>query len=124
MERLRSRRQTLLPGSWWRPWSRLVRASELKTCRWISRRILNCINPIQTPFNPTTTIPFDVKTDTRVVLEVYDIIGRLVMPLVDQQLAPGRYTIRFDARDLPSGTYFYRIMMADFQEMGKMVLVR
>ena len=51
-------------------------------------------------------------------------MGRSVMTLVDEHLSAGQYTVRFDARNLPSGTYFYRIMMADFQEMRKMVLVR
>ena len=60
----------------------------------------------------------------RVVLKVYDVLGRQVATVVDQEYVPGRYTAAFDARGLPSGVYFYRIRMGDFQAVKKMVHVR
>ena len=76
------------------------------------------------PFNPTTTIPFDVKTSVRVVLRVYDVLGREVATLVDQDYPPGRHKFIFSARSLPSGIYFYRIEMGSFRAVRMLLLVR
>ncbi|MBE0642597.1 MAG: T9SS type A sorting domain-containing protein [Bacteroidetes bacterium] len=61
------------------------------------------------PFNPTTAIKYSVPEDTDVLLQVFDMQGRLVSTLVDGIAAAGEYTVTFDARDLPSGTYMYRL---------------
>lgn len=75
------------------------------------------------PFNPKTTIPFSVKERCHVLLQVYDILGREVMTLVDDSHEPGFYRLTFDARHLPSGLYLYRIQMKDFQAVKKMVVM-
>ncbi len=61
------------------------------------------------PFNPTTTIKYELPKAAYVRLVVYDILGREVKVLVDEQKEAGSYTVRFDGSDLPSGVYFYRI---------------
>ncbi|MEZ4703167.1 MAG: T9SS type A sorting domain-containing protein [Rhodothermales bacterium] len=61
------------------------------------------------PFNPTTTITFAVKEAAHVRLSVYDMLGREVQVLVDRVLEAGRYDAGFDAGNLPSGTYLYRL---------------
>lgn len=76
------------------------------------------------PFNPVTTISYHVKEHCRVVLEVIDLRGKTVLHLVDEKHQPGAYTVRFDARGLPSGIYFYRIRMGEFHAVKKMVLMK
>jgi len=76
------------------------------------------------PFNPTTSISFDVARETNVELTVYDMLGRQVITLVNKKYEPGSYTAPFDANQLASGLYFYRISMGGFQQTRKMLLVR
>ncbi|MFN3134725.1 MAG: T9SS type A sorting domain-containing protein [Candidatus Kryptonium sp.] len=76
------------------------------------------------PFNPGTTIEFDIPEFTDVKLEVYDVLGRKVRTLVDERLGAGRYRVRFDAFDLPSGVYFYVLSANKFTSVKKMVLVK
>jgi len=59
--------------------------------------------------NPRTTIPFDVPVRSRVLLSVYDPLGRLVASLVDGVFAPASYEMPFDAGGLSSGVYIYRM---------------
>jgi Secretion system C-terminal sorting domain len=61
------------------------------------------------PFNPATTIRYDIASADQVSLEVYDLLGRRVSTLVNTQQAPGRYVVSFDARSLASGVYIYRL---------------
>ncbi|MBI5474640.1 MAG: T9SS type A sorting domain-containing protein, partial [Ignavibacteriae bacterium] len=83
------------------------------------------------PFNPTTTIRYDIpetgsqrSEDSRVTLKVFDLIGREVAVLVNENAKPGSHSIRFDARNLVSGTYLYRLTTGQYQQTGKMLLVR
>ena len=59
-----------------------------------------------------------------VTLVVYDILGRQVVTLVDQNQSAGRHMVTFDASGLASGIYFYMIKSNDFHAMKKMVLVK
>ena len=61
------------------------------------------------PFNPTTTIQYHVSQPGTIRLQVYDVQGRLIETLVDRQLSAGTYTAQWEAANLASGTYFYRI---------------
>jgi hypothetical protein len=81
------------------------------------------------PFNPTTTIQFDIPNTGPVCLEVYDILGRRVTTLVDETLAAGRHSVQFDGNNeygipLGSGVYFYRLQAGTFTELKKMVLLK
>ncbi len=76
------------------------------------------------PFNPNTTIEFDVAAAAHVTLEVYNLIGQRVATLIDRQLAPGTYKATFDARNLTSGVYFYKLTAGDFTSVRKMALTR
>ena len=82
------------------------------------------------PFNPTTTIMFEVPTSSgHVKLSVYDVSGRLLRVLRDKHYEAGRYEAEWNGRDargqvLPSGVYFYRLDAEDFGETKKMVLVK
>lgn len=75
------------------------------------------------PFNPETTIKFDVKETCRVVLKIYDVLGREVYTLVDEVRPYGSYQVSFNANFLPTGLYFYRISMKNFHAVKKMLLL-
>ncbi len=76
------------------------------------------------PFNPTTTIRFVVPTQSHVTLAVHNILGQLVQTLVDEDMGPGVYGERFEAHDIASGVYFYRLQAGAFVDMKKLILVR
>ncbi len=61
------------------------------------------------PFNPTTTIKYEMPKAAYVKLVVYDVLGKEIKVLVDEQKAAGSYIVKFDGSDVPSGVYFYRI---------------
>ena len=76
------------------------------------------------PFNPSTTIEYDVPAPLQVSLMIYDNLGREVETLVDADQPPGRYQVTFNAGDLPSGTYFYQLIAGDTKVTKKLVLLR
>jgi carboxypeptidase T len=76
------------------------------------------------PFNPATVISYELAENARLKLEVYDILGRRVAVLVDEQMGPGRHTVEFDARELPSGVYICRMMTVSHIATIKMLLLR
>jgi len=76
------------------------------------------------PFNPTTTIKFDILKTGFVSLKVFDQTGRIVEELVNENLKPGSYSVKWDAKSRPSGIYYYRISTAEFTKTMKMSLVK
>lgn len=76
------------------------------------------------PFNPATTIRFELGANGPATLQVYDALGRQVATLLDGTLAAGAYTATFDARGLPSGTYVYRLAAGGEVLTGRMTLVK
>ncbi len=97
------------------------------------------------PFNPSTVIKFDIrpplipllgKEGTGVVLKVYSILGKEVASLVNQELSTGAYEVTFDGTNLPSGVYFYKLVVGgntnnggsssgqSFTETKKMVMIK
>jgi hypothetical protein len=76
------------------------------------------------PFNPVTNIKFSIPKAGLVKLIVYDISGREVAALVNQNLNAGTFNYDFDASSLSSGIYFYRLTASDFSETKKMMLVK
>ena len=76
------------------------------------------------PFNPTTQISYDVATVGSVRLAVYDILGREVAVLVNEQQAPGSYTAQFNASQLSSGIYFFKLTTNQFSSIRKMTLMK
>ena len=76
------------------------------------------------PFNPTTNITFTLKESGLVNVTVFDILGREVTTLVNRVLSSGLHTFPFNAKDLQSGTYFYRIETNNFTDVKKMVLLK
>jgi hypothetical protein len=76
------------------------------------------------PFNPVTKIRFDIASPTHVEIKVFDIIGREIKTLTDQLLQAGRYEFLFNASNLPSGVYFYRLETWDFVNVKRMIILK
>ncbi|MBS1494665.1 MAG: T9SS type A sorting domain-containing protein [Bacteroidetes bacterium] len=76
------------------------------------------------PFNPNTTINFQIPKNNFVNLKVYDINGREVSELVNENLNAGEYKINFNATALPSGVYYYKLTSDNFSETKKMMLIK
>lgn len=76
------------------------------------------------PFNPVTTIKYNLPKAGFVKLSVYDVTGRLVRILANEVQQPGEYKADFDASSLTSGVYFYRLDAGDFSEVKSMVLIK
>ena len=76
------------------------------------------------PFNPSTTVTYDVPKEGLVSLKVYDALGREVATLVNEVKPEGKHSYRFNAAHLPSGVYYYRLQAGSFVETKKFILLR
>lgn len=85
------------------------------------------------PFNPSTKIKFEVPTPSLtlsgakgllVKLTVFDVLGREIAVLVNEQMKPGTYEVEWDGSNYPSGVYFYKLIAGDYSETKKMVLIK
>jgi len=89
----------------------------------------NLMQNYPNPFNPTTTIKYAIPNNSKsemlnVKLIVYNILGSEVATLVNQRQSSGNYSVTFDASNLTSGIYFYRLQNGSFVETKKMVLLK
>lgn len=76
------------------------------------------------PFNPSTSIKYQISGISQVSLKVYDLLGREVATLVNEQKPAGTYEVTFNASGLSSGVYYYKITAGDYSETKKMILIR
>ncbi len=76
------------------------------------------------PFNAATTIRYDLPTQSEVVIEIYDLLGRKIETLATELQPAGSHSIVWDAEDVSSGVYFYRIEAGDYEETHKCVLLK
>ena len=76
------------------------------------------------PFNPATTIKYQIPNAGFVTLKVYDVLGNEVATLVNERKEKGRYQITFDASVLSSGVYIYQIRSGNFIDTKKMILMK
>ncbi|HRI86511.1 MAG TPA: T9SS type A sorting domain-containing protein, partial [Ignavibacteria bacterium] len=81
-------------------------------------------NNYPNPFNPSTSIKFDLPKDVLVSIKIFDILGREVRTLVNDFKTAGRYTVTFSGADLSSGIYYYKIKAGDFEQVRKMMLLK
>lgn len=80
-------------------------------------------NNYPNPFNPSTTINYEIAANSFVTLKVYDVLGRGVATLVNETESPGQYSVKFDGSKFASGVYFYRLASSSgFVQVKKMVL--
>ena len=81
------------------------------------------------PFNPSTKIRFSIPSSGNlymrsVQLKIFDILGKEITSLLNQQLQPGSYETDWNASDIPGGVYFYRLVSGNFHETKKMILIK
>ncbi|MCW9096597.1 MAG: T9SS type A sorting domain-containing protein, partial [Ignavibacteriaceae bacterium] len=76
------------------------------------------------PFNPITTIKYDIIKVQDVSVTIYDILGREITVLVNEQQQPGSYEVKWDASNVSSGIYFYRLNTTDYIDTKKMILLK
>jgi hypothetical protein len=76
------------------------------------------------PFNPATSIQYEISRKQFVILKVYDLLGREVTTLVDEEKPAGNYRVSFDGSDFSSGIYFYKLTAGRFSETKKLVLLK
>jgi photosystem II stability/assembly factor-like uncharacterized protein len=76
------------------------------------------------PFNPTTKIEYSIPQTSFVTIKVFDILGREVATLVNEEKRTGNYEVEFNGKELTSGIYFYKIQAGDFVNTRKMILLR
>ena len=84
---------------------------------WLSQNYPN-------PFNPNTTIEFTLQKKENVKIEIFNMLGQKVETLLNKQMSSGSQAVEFNAQNLPSGVYLYKIEAGRFQEVKKMVLLR
>jgi photosystem II stability/assembly factor-like uncharacterized protein len=108
-------------GVWRRPLSEITSvertSTEIPTSYHLSQNYPN-------PFNPSTTISFSIPNSDFVTLKVYDVLGREVATLVNENLTAGSYSYNFDASNLTSGVYLYKLQAGKYNEMKKLVLTK
>jgi len=76
------------------------------------------------PFRSSTTIGFELPEETEVVVEVYNVLGQRVETLVNEKMSAGRHEVNFEASNLSSGMYLYRMKAGSFVETGQMTVVK
>ncbi len=76
------------------------------------------------PFNPSTTIVYSLPKTANVRLQVYDVLGKEIATLIAEQQAPGEYRIPFNATDLGSGLYFYKLQVDNASDVRKMIYIK
>jgi photosystem II stability/assembly factor-like uncharacterized protein len=112
---------TNLSGVWKRPLSEVTAIDE------VSNQLPATFSLSQNypnPFNPSTTIKFSISQAGLVTLKVYDILGRQVATLVNEEKPAGSYEVEFNPARLSSGIYFYSIRSGNFSETKKMIFMK
>jgi len=86
--------------------------------------VYNLFQNYPNPFNPTTTVKYDIVKEGIVRIAVYDILGKQVELLANTKHSPGKYEVIFNAENLASGIYYYKITAGDFVAVKKMVIIK
>jgi len=76
------------------------------------------------PFNPNTTIRFNIPSNEFVILKIYDVLGREAGTLVNENLKAGEYSVNFNAFNLTSGVYFYKLTTGTKSDVKKMIVTK
>ncbi|MCY7362731.1 MAG: T9SS type A sorting domain-containing protein [Ignavibacteria bacterium] len=84
----------------------------------------NLYNNYPNPFNPSTSIRFDIPSDNFVDIKVYNVLGMEVVTLVNEFRKAGSYIVSFNGSNLSSGVYYFKIKSGEFEEVRKMLLIK
>jgi photosystem II stability/assembly factor-like uncharacterized protein len=110
-------------GLWKRPLSEITSIGAKNTGESLPRKFSLSQN-YPNPFNPTTSIHYQLKTKSHVQLIIYDITGREIIKLVNQNQNAGEYSVNFNAGNFASGIYIYKLKTDSFEQSRKMILLR
>jgi len=86
--------------------------------------VYSLYNNYPNPFNPSTTINYDLPKQSNVTLKIYNIVGEEIATLINQEQNAGRYQVQWNAAQLASGIYFYQLKSGDFVSTKKMILLK
>ncbi len=118
---------TILGGSSANPHSYLYAIAADSTTNVVENSDINSFRLFgnyPNPFNPSTNITYQVGAEVHVLLKVFDVLGREVATLVNEEKSPGSYSVRWDAATVGSGTYFARLESNGRHEIRKMLLMK
>ena len=76
------------------------------------------------PFNPVTKLSYKIDVKGHVTLRVYNLVGQVVRVMVNEVQEPGKYEVKFDASDLSTGVYLYKLQINDFTSVKRMTLLK
>ena len=110
-------------GLWKRPLSEIASVDRKNINDYLPQKFSLSQN-YPNPFNPTTSIYYQLKTKSHVQLTIYDITGQEVKKLINQNQNAGQYSVNFNATNLASGIYVYRLKTDSFEQSRKMILLR
>jgi hypothetical protein len=109
-------------GVWRRPLSDLITGVADQSNEIPSGFVLEQNYP--NPFNPSTTIKYSTPFSEFITVKVYDVLGREVATLINEEKSAGSYEVNFNASQLSSGIYFYKLTTGNFVETKKMILMK
>jgi hypothetical protein len=87
-------------------------------------KLFSLLQNVPNPFNPSTLIKYKLAADSHVALQVYDVLGRLVKTLVNEDQRMGNYLVKFNGTGYTSGVYFYRLKAGSYSVTKKMLLMK
>lgn len=109
-------------GAWRYPISQLITGVKIPPSQAPSNCFLQQNYP--NPFNPTTVISYHLATNSFVILEIYDMLGRKQKTLVNELQTAGTHSVTFNANNLSSGVYFYRVSTGSYVNTKKLMLLK
>ena len=109
-------------GVWRRPLSEMITSVDEYTNQLPED--FNLCQNYPNPFNPTTKIEYSISKKSHITLKVFDILGTEIKTLVNEEKSAGNYQVEFNAANLPSGVYFYRIQAGSFNQVRKTLLIK
>lgn len=108
-------------GIWTRPLSQMTSVERLSS---VLPMHFSLDQNYPNPFNPTTIIGYQIAVNSKVKLIVYDLLGREIVTLVDEEKAVGSYTMTFNAVNFKSGVYFYCLHAGEFVETKRLLIIK
>lgn len=112
---------------WYTAWVNaglLTQSSNVKKEKSIKPKSFNLHQNFPNPFNPRTTIEFDIAKQAHTTLEIFSVDGKRVAQLVNATLDAGSYSMEWDGENVASGLYFYRLSAGEFLQTKKLVIVK
>lgn len=109
-------------GIWYRPLSQITSTPDMDADKLPTKYSLAQNYP--NPFNPTTLIRYRIPEESKVVIQVYDVFGRVVSTLVKEKQQAGEHETEWNAGSFATGVYFYKLQTRDFSETKRMILMK